>query len=147
MRIGLWSAGLALLGLMATAPGVLAADPIGTWVTEGNKSRVRVADCGGALCGSIVWLKEPNDPKTGRPKVDELNAEQGRRTRPVIGVAIVLGMKPSGTPDKWAGQVYNPEDGKTYSGSLTMQGANVLQLEGCALGGLICKRQTWRRVN
>ena len=63
-----------------------------------------------------------------------------------MGVTIVIGMKPAGT-DKWSGQVYNAEDGKTYSGSVTMQGANALKLEGCALGGLLCKAQTWSRVN
>ena len=36
------------------------ADPVGTWLTEGGKSRVRVVNCGGNLCGTIVWLKEPN---------------------------------------------------------------------------------------
>jgi uncharacterized protein (DUF2147 family) len=54
-------------------------------------------------------------------------------------------MKPSGTPDKWSGQVYNVEDGKTYSGSLTLQGVRSLKLEGCVLGGLICKGQMWTR--
>ena len=39
----------------------------------------------------------------------------------MIGVPIVLGMKPSGTANKWSGQVYNAEDGKTYLGSLTLQ--------------------------
>ena len=65
---------------------------------------------------------------------------------PLMGVTIVIGMKPSGA-DKWAGQVYNAEDGKTYSGSITMRGASALKLEGCALAGLICKAQTWTRVN
>jgi uncharacterized protein (DUF2147 family) len=63
-----------------------------------------------------------------------------------MGVTIVIGMKPAGT-DKWSGQVYNAEDGKTYTGSVTMQGAGALKLEGCALGGLFCKAQTWTRVN
>jgi uncharacterized protein (DUF2147 family) len=63
-----------------------------------------------------------------------------------LGVQIVLGMKPSGA-DKWAGQVYNAEDGKTYSGNLTMNGASNLTLQGCALGGLVCKGQNWTRAN
>jgi uncharacterized protein (DUF2147 family) len=61
-------------------------------------------------------------------------------------VQIVLGMKPAGT-DKWTGQVYNAEDGKTYSGNLTFSGGNALQLQGCALGGLVCKGQTWTKMN
>ena len=94
---------------------------------------------------SLVWLKEPNDPATGRPKTDKNNADASKQSRPLIGVPIVLGMKPSGTPDKWSGQIYNAEDGKTYSGNLIMQGPNSLKLEGCVLGGLICKGQTWTR--
>jgi len=61
-------------------------------------------------------------------------------------VQIVLGMKPSGD-GKWAGQVYNAEDGKTYSGNLTFTGGTSLKLEGCALGGLVCKGQTWTKAN
>ena len=33
--------------------------------------------------------------------------------------------------DKWSGQVYSPEEGKVFSGNLTLQGANALRLEGC----------------
>jgi uncharacterized protein (DUF2147 family) len=56
-------------------------------------------------------------------------------------------MKPSSTPQSWEGDVYNAEDGKTYSGSFTLTGANTAQLKGCVLGGLICKAQTWTRSN
>jgi len=45
----------------------LAADPLGTWLTEEAKATVRIAPCGPALCGTIVSLKEPNDPATGKP--------------------------------------------------------------------------------
>ena len=122
-----------------------AADATGTWLTEDGKARVRVAACGPALCGTIISLKEPNDPETGRPKTDKNNADAGLRARPMIGVQVVLGMKPSGTANKWSGQVYNAEDGKTYSGSLTLQDANTIKLEGCILGGLVCKGSTWTR--
>ena len=135
-----------VLLLFAECGGALAADPSGTWLTQVGTSRIKVADCGGALCGTIVWLKEPNDPDTGKPKTDKNNSDAAKRSRPLLGVQIVLGMKPNGA-DKWAGQVYNAEDGKTYSGNLTYPGGSSLQLQGCALGGLVCKGQTWTRVN
>jgi uncharacterized protein (DUF2147 family) len=129
----------------ASLSSVLAADPFGNWLTEDGKATVRIANCGGTLCGTIIALKEANDPKTGRPKIDENNADASLRGRPMVGVQIVLGMKPSGTANKWTGQVYNAEDGKTYSGSLTLQDANTIKLEGCILGGLVCKASKWTR--
>ena len=145
MRIARYLA-LAALLVLAGADGALAADPTGVWLTQTGTSRIRVADCGGALCGTIIWLKEPNDPDTGKPKTDKNNSDASKRSRPLLGVQIVLGMKPAGT-DKWTGQVYNAEDGKTYSGNLTFTGGNSLQLQGCALGGLVCKGQTWTKTN
>ena len=123
-----------------------AADPIGTWLTERGAATVRISSCGAELCGTIVALKEPNDPATGRPKTDKNNPDAGKRSRPLLGTQIVFGMKPSGVPDKWNGQLYNAEDGKTYSGSLTLENANTIKLEGCVLGGLICKAQSWGRA-
>jgi uncharacterized protein (DUF2147 family) len=135
----------ALLGVSLGAS--LAADPTGTWHTEEGKATVRIAACGPALCGTIISLKEANDPDTGKAKTDKNNADAGLRSRPIIGVLIVLGMKPSGTANKWSGQVYNAEDGKTYTGNLTLQDANTIKLEGCILGGLVCKAQTWTRAS
>jgi uncharacterized protein (DUF2147 family) len=131
---------------LAAASPAVAADPNGTWLTEPGTSRIRIADCGGALCGTIVWLRDPIDPETQKQRLDKFNADASRRTRPLMGTTIVIGMKPAGA-EKWSGQVYNAEDGKTYTGSITMQGANALKLEGCALGGFLCKGQTWTRVN
>jgi len=39
-------------------------------------------------------------------------------------------MKADGA-DKWSGQVYNAEDGKTYSGSFALCGATKPDLKGC----------------
>jgi len=130
----------AVLGLWAPAH----ADPVGTWLTEGGASRVKVVDCGGALCATIIWLKEPNDPETGRPKVDKNNADASKRSRPIVGIQIVSSLKPAGA-NKWSGQIYNPEDGKTYNANVTLQGASTLAVQGCILGGVICKTNTWTR--
>ena len=144
MTITKLTALVALLAALTPPCAALAADPTGTWLTEAGKSRVKIVRCGNALCGTIVWLREPNDPNTGKPKTDFRNQDATRRNRAMVGIEIVLGMQPSGTSDKWTGEVYNPEDGKTYSGSLTMTGANELSLAGCVLA-VLCKSQTWTR--
>ena len=38
------------------------------------------------------------------------------------------------------------DEGKTYSGYLTVLGPRELKLEGCVLGGMICKAETLSRV-
>jgi uncharacterized protein (DUF2147 family) len=142
----LWLLTMALTSIVAaaTAPA-FAADPLGVWYTEGNESQVRIVNCGGALCGALIWLKEPNDPKTGKPKTDNENADASLRNRPLLGLEIVLGMKPSGTPDQWKGKVYNAKDGNTYTGYFTMTGPDTAELKGCAFG-FICKSQVWTRA-
>src|SRR4051794_32660615 len=137
-------AAAAVLALMTCSAH--AEEPTGNWLTQGGNSKIKIADCAGALCGTIIWLKEPNDPETGKPKTDKNNSDSAKRSRPLMGVQIVLGMKPNGA-DKWAGQVYNAEDGKTYTGNIAFSGGNSLTLQGCALGGLVCKGQTWTKVN
>jgi uncharacterized protein (DUF2147 family) len=133
------------LALVATAPA-RAADPVGTWLTGDKKGKVKIVNCGGAICGNLTWLAEPNDPDTHQPKTDKNNKDASKQSRPLLGVAIVLGMKPA-SGDKWEGQVYNAEDGGTYTGSFTMTSANSAELKGCVMGGLLCKGQTWTRSN
>jgi uncharacterized protein (DUF2147 family) len=136
---------LGILSLAAATPAS-AGDPRGTWMTESGKAKINIANCGAALCGNIVAMAEPTDPATGKPKTDSNNPDAAKRVRPMIGVQIVIDMKLD-SADKWKGQVYNAEDGKTYSGSITLVDAKTLTLQGCALGGLICKSQTWTRSN
>jgi uncharacterized protein (DUF2147 family) len=135
-------------GLLSGAGSIgpaLAADPLGTWFTADKDSQVRIVNCGAAICGTLVWLKEPNDPATGQPKKDKHNSDASKQSRPLLGVPIVLGMKPSGAPGQWSGDVYNGSDGKTYSGSFTMTGPDSADLKGCVLS-VICKSQTWTRA-
>ena len=142
VALGFSAATLVTINLAGTAS---AADAIGTWYTGDKEGQVRIVNCGGALCGTLIWLKEPNDPATGRPKTDKNNADASKQSRPLLGVPIVLGMKPSG-PGQWTGDVYNASDGKTYSGSFTLTGPNSADLKGCVLS-VFCKSQTWTRAN
>ena len=132
------------MALVAAQPA-RAADPFGIWVTQDGKGQVRMVNCGGALCGTLIWLKEPNDPDTGQPKLDKHNVDASKQSRPLLGIPIVLDMKPA-SANEWDGHVYNAEDGNTYTGSFTMTSEKTAALKGCVMGGLICKAQSWTKV-
>jgi uncharacterized protein (DUF2147 family) len=125
--------------VLAVAASPAAADPSGLWITA--KATVRISPCGEALCGTVVSLKEPNDA-AGAPKLDAANADASKRSRPIVGVAILSDMKRDG--GGWRGRIYNPEDGRTYAATMAERG-ETLDVQGCALGGLVCKTQVWRR--
>jgi len=135
---------IAFAVLAASLVTAFAADPTGTWLTEEGRATVRVADCAGTLCGTIVSLKEPNDLQTGKPKLDKNNVDAGKRGRAIVGLQILVGLKPDGA-NKWSGQIYNPEDGKTYGASVSLANANTLKVQGCIMGGVICKTNTWTK--
>ena len=125
------------LALVATATlPALAADPRGTWLSQSGETRIRFADCGGQLCGTIVASAQARDDK---------NENAALRSRALVGVRMIT-MRANGA-DNWQGSLYNFQDGKTYNGRMTMPSANAMSLSGCVLGGLICRSQTWSRVN
>jgi uncharacterized protein (DUF2147 family) len=134
---------LAAIAFALVSTPALAGDPTGLWLTEDGEAKIKVAACGNAICGTIAWLKDPNDKATSKPKTDKNNADAALRNRPIIGSPVVLSMKPDGN-DKWAGQLYNAEDGKTYSGNVALAG-NTMKVQGCV--AIICKTKTWTRTN
>jgi uncharacterized protein (DUF2147 family) len=122
-------------------------DVVGVWLNPKANTRVRVSPCGAALCGNIVWLKSSNDPQTGAPLTDKNNPDPENRNRPILGMQIITDLKPGRAAGEWTGKIYSPNEGKTYDASFSMEGPNGLKMEGCQLAGLICRSQTWTRVN
>ncbi len=134
-RAGLSLAGLLALGLALGAAQAAGGDPSGTWLTETGDSKVRLARCGGGYCGTLI--------STAGKGLDANNPDPALRGRSVVGVQIVTAQTP--TADGYEGSLYNPKDGKTYSGSLKMTGPDTVVVSGCVLG-VLCKSQTWRRA-
>jgi uncharacterized protein (DUF2147 family) len=131
------------IGLFAFTLPAQAQSPAGIWLTKDQDARVRIANCGGGICGTIVWLKDPIDKQTGKPPVDEKNPDPAKRSRPLLGIQIMHSMRPAG-PGRWTGRLYNADDGKTYEGSLAVLDRDSVKVEGCLIG--ICMGETWRRV-
>ena len=120
------------------------ADPTGVWLTEAGDAKIHVSRCGSGLCGTIVWLKAPIDPATGRPQVDDKNSDPALAHRPIIGLNIFKGMK-SVTERKWSGRIYNADNGKTYASDVTLTGARKLEVRGCVMG-VLCGGETWTKL-
>jgi uncharacterized protein (DUF2147 family) len=133
-----------LLGLAIVGPSH-AADISGVWLTNTADAQIRMAKCGAHMCGTIIWLKEPKDPRTGKMPTDEHNHDPAKRSRPLLGIQVALDFRPSPQdPGKYVGQFYNADDGSTYEGSISQQSADALRVEGCLL--MFCQAQIWTRV-
>jgi uncharacterized protein (DUF2147 family) len=132
--------------LFATLFGILPAksqtDPSGVWLTQAGDARVHVSRCGGGICGKIVWLRDPIDPKTGQPQVDDKNANPALAQRPIIGLSIFSGMQQV-SANKWTGRIYNADDGQTYTAHVTVQSDQALEVQGCV--GVLCGGETWTK--
>ena len=142
-RLTLIAASLAVLLAAPSAQAQGAPEPTGIWQTQAGDARVKISKCGGGICGVIVSLREPIDPATGRPQVDNKNPNPALRSRPIVGLPLFSGMPPVG-PGKWSGQIYNADDGSTYASNVSVTGADTLRVEGCV--GALCGGENWTRV-
>jgi len=121
------------------------ADPSGTWLTEDGRARIRIERCGSKpeqICGYIVWMTEPTDAN-GRPVIDQYNPDITKRSRPVLGHQLIMGLKlnPAG---RFEGEIYNAENGKSYDISIWREAID-LKVKGCMLA-VFCATQTWTQT-
>jgi uncharacterized protein (DUF2147 family) len=129
-------AALAAMSTALIAGPVSAATPVGDWLTKGGDAVIRIADCEDALCGTIAWVKKPG--------TDRNNPDPEKRGEDIVGVQILKSMRPV-AENRWEGEVYNAENGKNYSASITLVEPDVLKVSGCVLGGLLCGGEKWTR--
>src|SRR3984957_10674880 len=116
----------------------LAADPTGDWLGADGAAHISVAEYNGAQWGAVASGKEPGG-------VDEHNPDVSKRTRPALGIAVLSNMKKKSGVDQWEGEVYNANDGKTYSSTIKPVGTDKLEIQGCVLG-FLCGGETWTRI-
>lgn len=117
-------AAAAFASLIAAAPvPAFAADPTGTWAATDGKSRYEITHCGEALCGKLIWLRDADD-----------------KNRAYLNEVVVRGKQSAA--NKWTGTVIH--EGDTYSGTMTMVGAESLKVTGCQ--AIFCQTVDLTRV-
>jgi len=123
---------LLLAAALAFAGGAALADPIeGVWQTqpdEGKYAHVTITPCGAAFCGVISRTFDANGEFPGEN----------------VGRQIVIDMVPNGD-GSYEGKVWRPSNNKIYIGKAAVSGGT-MQLKGCVAGGLLCKTQSWTKV-
>jgi uncharacterized protein (DUF2147 family) len=136
------STATAALLALAFAGGIAfaqtAEDAFGTWLNPDDKSNIELYKCGEGLCAKISKLVDAK-------AVDEKNPDAAKRDRPIVGLVIMDGAKKSGA-NKWSGTLYNPTDGKSYAGTVTIKSKDAVDLSGC-VAYVLCRTTTWTRVN
>ena len=153
MRSLMLAAALALLAVPASAqqPGVM-----GTWLTASGVGQVKIGPCpdaaSGAICGTVVGLINPKGPdgKVVAPEAvtDYRNENPALRSRKMIGMPLIWGFKATSDPNTFeSGQIYNGENGKTYSANISLQADGKLRLRGYVGSPMLGETQLWTRVS
>jgi uncharacterized protein (DUF2147 family) len=117
---------LPALAVFAIAGPAFAAEPFGTYKRPSTGTEVEFYDCGGKLCAKIVKVTDTTKQAT-------------------VGT-VIMGGAEKDADTIWKGDLLNTEDGKTYSGVVTLVDDTHVKLEGCGLWGLVCKGETWEKV-
>jgi uncharacterized protein (DUF2147 family) len=129
MRIGIFIAPLALVAAPAPAQAIE-----GQWTNYKRNVVVQVERCGPAYCGRVVQASakaEEKARKGGTPKL--------------VGTEILTGLKPIGD-GRYRGKAFVPKRNIHATATVRQLSANVMQVSGCVLGGLLCDNEKWTRV-
>jgi len=116
----------------------------GLWYNDIKSAKVLITkESNGKFYGKVVWLKEPL--KNGKPKVDELNADEKLRSRPRLGLPVLADFVKDGDNKYTDGTIYDPNNGKTYSCKMTYKG-KTLDIRGYIGISLFGRTTTWSRA-
>ena len=133
-----------MIFMLAPLAAVFAQDVVGKWKLEDGSAIVEVYQEGDVFNGKIVWLKNPTEAD-GSPAVDSNNPDAKLRSRQLIGLNMLSGLKKNGG-EYSGGSIYDPGNGKTYNCSMKVEG-DVLKVRGSLdKRGLLCRTMDWFRV-
>ncbi|MEO8420692.1 MAG: DUF2147 domain-containing protein [Hyphomicrobium sp.] len=100
--------------------------PIGVWIDHTGRGAVEIVDCGGNLCGKVVWIADGVNPKG-------------------CGLQILGDVKPMGDGTFDEGWIYDPDKDAKFDVEIVPQG-NKLKIVGYAGVKLFSQTFTWTKA-
>ena len=120
--------------LLAT-PAIAAPTITGDWTNPARSVTVHIAACGGGtLCGRVIRA-------SGEAKA---KAAAGGTPR-LVGTILMSDLTPAGA-GSWKGNFFVPDHNVRADGTLRQINASMIEIEGCAVAGILCKSQRWART-
>lgn len=136
-----------LLCIVVSFLNVNAQDLIeGVWYNTLKTGKVEIVKKNDKFYGKIVWLKEPLDEKTNKPKTDINNPESTKHKDPIIGLQVLKDFVTEKKGLYINGKIYDPENGKTYSCKMTLKDENNLDVRGFVGVALLGRTENWTRA-
>ena len=133
-----------MIFMLAPLAAVFAQDVVGKWKLEDGSAIVEVYQEGDVFNGKIVWLKNPTEAD-GSPAVDSNNPDAKHRSRQLIGLNMLSGLKQKGG-EYSGGSIYDPGNGKTYNCSMKVEGDTLKVRGSLDKRGLLGRTMDWFRV-
>lgn len=119
------SRGAAVAALVAwAAPAGAGTEPTGVWVNDTGRGAIEIKDCGGKLCGHVVWTKDESDLKG-------------------CGKQIIGEAGPAGKGLWDGGWIYSPEKKRKYDVELKPLADGTLRVKGYAGTKIFSKTMIW----
>ena len=116
---------------------------VGTYLNADLKSKIEFFKSGDTYCGKIVWLKEPND-ENGNPKKDVKNPDKALRSRPLMGLVNITGLKYDGNGKYIDGKVYRPAEGDELKFKVKINADGSIDVTGTK--GIFSLTKTWKKL-
>jgi len=106
----------------------------GRWTNPKAGVGIERAKCGTAWCGKVI-----------RANAEAKADARAGGTPELVGKNLLSGFLPDGKGG-YSGRVFLPKRNIHATGTIRSVSASQLSVKGCALAGIICKEQRWRRV-
>ena len=123
---------LVTIAMQGSAEAALQSPIGGRWVNPAHSVIIKIAPCGSALCGTVIWAN-------AQAKKD---ASAGRAS--LVGTKLLTGLHQQGA--QWQGQLFVPDRNLHVEARIQRAGRAQLKVSGCAIGGLLCDSQLWTRA-
>lgn len=125
-----------LLAAVLLATPAFAASPIeGSWTNPKHSVTVRIGPCGGGvLCGRVIAA-------SGQARA----AAADGGTPNLIGTELLSGLEQT-EEGSWHGEVFVADIGRRAEADIHLIDRAHMEVQGCAVAGLMCKSQIWTRV-
>lgn len=120
---------------------------LGKWQTGTGNAHVEIYKNGSQYQGKIVWISEPIDPITKKPKTDTKHPNAEQHNRPILGLINLWGFHFNEKEGNWdGGHIYDPKNGKEYKCNITLKDKNTLNVRGYIGFSMIGRTDVWTKT-